>query len=134
MGFTSESWSSGSFCGMNPSVMLPKKADIEFAVTTATPTLLRHTRSLPPMMTPTLIIPNIHTITSIMTVILFRDLITITVAIVEPATTVVEIVAVGTVAAVVEIRITPQTKKRAVSDIVRTQFGTALSCFPAPEY
>lgn len=69
-----------------------------------------------------------------MTVILFRDLITITVAIVEPATTVVEIVAVGTVAAVVEIRITPQTKKRAVSDIVRTQFGTALSCFPAPEY
>jgi hypothetical protein len=41
---------------------------------------------------------------------------------------------VGTVAAVVEIKITPQTQKRAVSDIVRTQFGTALSCFPAPEY
>jgi hypothetical protein len=63
------------------------------------------------MMTPILIIPNTLTITSIMIVILFRDLITITAAIAEAATTVVAIAVVGTVAAVVEIKITSQTKK-----------------------
>lgn len=62
------------------------------------------------MMTPILIIPNTLTITSIMTVILFRDLITITAAIAEAATTVGEIAVVGTVAVVVvEIKMTPQT-------------------------
>jgi hypothetical protein len=119
---------------MDPNDILPKKADIICAVTTATPTHFRHIRSLPPMMTPILIIPDTPTITSLMTMILFRDLLTITAAIAEAAMTVVATAVVGTVAAVVEIKITPQTQKRAVSDIVRTQFGTALSCFPAPEY
>jgi hypothetical protein len=80
------------------------------------------------MMTPILNIPNTHTIISIMMVILFWNLIIITAAIAEAATTVVEIVVVATAAAV-EIKITPQIKKRAVSDIVRTQFETALSFF-----
>jgi hypothetical protein len=86
------------------------------------------------MMTPILIIPNTHTITSIMMVILFPNLITITAAIAELATTVVEIVVVATAAAV-EIKIIPQTKKKELYPILCKHNSEQLfPFFPAPEY